>query len=226
MTRTTKHPTAPRETLGQRITAARASIDVKATWLALAAQMSPERLADLEGGADIQPAELVQLAELLGRTVRELEQGPLSVLTEDAARKARWRVSKRQGGRKVTTEDPVERAAISRNIRIYRESMGLSQSEVARKLGIASASVVNTHESGLKGVSGANLIAYAELFGCTVEDLKRPAVVVVRTKLSGDVADLSPERRAAIEREIQDFDQRVNARLLQELDAAHKRRRR
>lgn len=58
------------------------------------------------------------------------------------------------------------------NVRYYRERLGLSQTELARRLGYKNYSSVYKAEKGLLEISPAKLRRYAEALGVTVEQLQ------------------------------------------------------
>ena len=62
-------------------------------------------------------------------------------------------------------------ARIGRNIRAIRERVGLSQSEVARKLPKGSPARINNIEGGRVGVSVPYLQRISEILGCDVGEL-------------------------------------------------------
>jgi transcriptional regulator with XRE-family HTH domain len=61
---------------------------------------------------------------------------------------------------------------IGRNIRIRRSLRGLSQTALARRLGVRFQQV-QKYETGANAVSPARLVQLSRLFGCGVEDLFR-----------------------------------------------------
>ena len=57
-------------------------------------------------------------------------------------------------------------------LREYREKAGLTQSQVALKLGFAS-STINQYENKKRNPSVQTLIELSDLFGCTIDELVR-----------------------------------------------------
>ncbi len=61
---------------------------------------------------------------------------------------------------------------VGRNIRIKREDMNMQQMELADKLGVTPAFVMQI-EKGYKQPPLWVCVALAEIFGCTIDDLVR-----------------------------------------------------
>lgn len=59
------------------------------------------------------------------------------------------------------------------NLKKYREALGISQAELARRLGM-SRGRYNNYEHGLRTADYETLLKLSEELGCTVEDLIRP----------------------------------------------------
>jgi len=58
---------------------------------------------------------------------------------------------------------------IAKNIRFGRDEAGLSQSQLASRLGLRSHSAVSGMEAGTRGVSASELASLGELFGRSVD---------------------------------------------------------
>ena len=56
------------------------------------------------------------------------------------------------------------------NIRKFRESYGLTQSQVAEKIGV-SLDTVSRYETGKREPRASDLMRMAQLFGCSIDDL-------------------------------------------------------
>lgn len=61
-------------------------------------------------------------------------------------------------------------SAFANNLRVLRIVRGYSQEELARMVGVSTASVVNW-ESGDNTPSLSNIVKLADIFGCTLEEL-------------------------------------------------------
>ena len=146
----------------------------------------------------------------------ELDQGPLRDLTPAQVRTAKTRIMRSQGGRKPSDLSPEQRENIAENLRLRIEASGVSQRTVAEAIGVATPVVSNHMNPGYRSApSPENLQRYATLFHCQVEDLLGPPPpAVLRTKVAGNLEQLPPERRQALERQIAAFERRWNADVL------------
>lgn len=218
--------------VGARIRQAREQLDgVTIERLERAARLPPGILAAIEAGTVAATDEQIdRLADKLKRNPVELWEGPLLPQAPAMRASVQRLIGNSQGGRQAESwADPEERARLGKNLRFYREAAGLSQSQTANALGIATPNIsVFESPAGKYGPSAETLGKMAELFGCTVEQLKTVEhPVVIRTKVAGDVSALPPERRAALDAEVAAFERRMTRKFLEELEAEtakHKRR--
>lgn len=67
---------------------------------------------------------------------------------------------------------------VSKNMRLYRDSAGLTQSEVAEKLGTTQ-NQISRYESGARVPDVYFIIQYARAVGCPTEVLLRGSIVPV-----------------------------------------------
>lgn len=61
--------------------------------------------------------------------------------------------------------------SVGANIRKYREKLGLSQEELAHRLGYKSRSTINKIEMGINDVTQGKIVAFAKVLGCKPSDL-------------------------------------------------------
>ena len=57
------------------------------------------------------------------------------------------------------------------SIKKYREEAGLTQDELASRVGVSSSGIVSMWETGVRTPRAATLIALSKALGCTVDEL-------------------------------------------------------
>ena len=91
---------------------------------------------------------------------------------------------------------------IADKIRYLRDKVGMTQSDLAKRLGI-SRSAVNSWEMSLSTPSLANIMEMKEIFHVSVDYL-----LSLENRLTVDITDLSNEERELVVRLISCFDKR------------------
>ena len=91
---------------------------------------------------------------------------------------------------------------IADKIRYLRDKVGMTQSDLAKRLGI-SRSAVNSWEMSLSTPSLANIMEMKEIFHVSVDYL-----LSLENRLTVDITDLSNEERELVIRLISCFDKR------------------
>ena len=217
--------------VGARIRQARESLDgVELAAMEKAAGMAPGRLVAIEAGeAEATIEEIRRLANKMMRGVTELVDGPLLEQVPAVRMAAQRLIGNSQGGRQAdSTSSPEDRARLAANLRAFREAAGLSQSQVSNHLGIATNNIsVWESPTGKYGPGRDNLAKLAELFRCGVEDFTGPVrTVVIRAKMVGDLASLTPERAEELRAKIANWEQRINRELFDAIEAEQSKQRR
>lgn len=73
------------------------------------------------------------------------------------------------------------------NIRYFREKAGLTQGQLAEKMGMALDSI-SRYENNKREPRASDLRHMAEIFNCTVDDLLNPTPPLPRLQEQGDAA--------------------------------------